>query len=160
MCFQNTEFRPGRNCLFTTAQKHVKIFVAANKKNFSRQSVPNVKFLRLKNTQPIWSYGDIFLTRAGNVREFVRITWRRKKLISENVGRNRHNCNLQYCKEVSWVIHYWVFYRLFWQGWWQESFQCQMPCDNFNKTLKIREMEFCLFVIDRSCTIFQWVPKS
>ena len=32
MCFQNTEFRPGRNCLFTTAQKHVKIFVAANKK--------------------------------------------------------------------------------------------------------------------------------
>ena len=94
MCFQNTEFRPGRNCLFTTAQKHVKIFVAANKKNFSRQSVPNVKFLRLKNTQPIWFYGDIFLTRAGNVKEFVRITWRRKKLISENVGRNRHNCNI------------------------------------------------------------------
>ena len=95
MCFQNTEFRPGRNCLFTAAQKHVKIFVAANKKNFSRQSVPNVKFLRLKNTQPIWSYQDIFRkTRAGNVKEFVRITKWRKKLISEYVGRNRHICNI------------------------------------------------------------------
>ena len=157
MCFQNTEFRPGRNCLFTTAQKHVKIFVAANKKKFLSSKCAKRKVFTFENTQPIWSCKDIFLTRAGNVKEFVRITKRRKKLISENVGRSRHNCYI--------IMDHGTFITEFYRDSFDKDddkkvFNANVKpftvYDNFNRTLKIREMEFYLV----RTSILHYFPMS